>query len=58
VEYVLTDLGKGLYPHLRADERVALLHEDKTVRYYPPRRAEAGSATVSVSLASAYTFLK
>jgi DNA-binding HxlR family transcriptional regulator len=29
VEYVLTDLGKGLFPHLRAMREWALLHEDK-----------------------------
>jgi len=27
VEYVLTDLGKGLFPHLRAMKEWALLHE-------------------------------
>ncbi len=29
VEYALTDLGKGLFPHLRAMREWALLHEDK-----------------------------
>ena len=29
VEYALTDLGRGLFPHLRAMREWALLHEDK-----------------------------
>jgi DNA-binding HxlR family transcriptional regulator len=29
VEYVLTDLGRGLFPHLRAMREWAMLHEDK-----------------------------
>jgi len=29
VEYVITDLGKGLFPHLRAMKEWATLHEDQ-----------------------------
>ena len=29
VEYVLTDLGRGLFPHLRAMKEWAMLHEDQ-----------------------------
>ena len=29
VEYVLTELGRGLFPHLRAMKDWALLHEDQ-----------------------------
>ena len=29
VEYVLTELGRGLFPHLRAMREWALLHEDQ-----------------------------
>lgn len=34
VEYALTDLGRGLFPHLRAIKEWALLHEDKL--FAPP----------------------
>ena len=36
VEYVLTDLGRGLFPHLRAMREWALLHEDKLFSVPPP----------------------
>jgi DNA-binding HxlR family transcriptional regulator len=36
VEYALTDLGRGLFPHLRAMREWALLHEDKLFGSTPP----------------------
>jgi DNA-binding HxlR family transcriptional regulator len=36
VEYVLTDLGRGLFPHLRALREWALLHEDQLFSSPPP----------------------
>jgi DNA-binding HxlR family transcriptional regulator len=35
VEYALTDLGRGLFPHLRAMKEWALLHEDKLFGLQP-----------------------
>ena len=37
VEYVLTELGRGLFPHLRAMREWALLHEDQL--FGPPPAA-------------------
>ena len=42
VEYVLTDLGRGLFPHLRTVEDWATLHEDQIFGSTPPPPPPSG----------------